>query len=40
MRVLLKVGRLGAIATVTPKDGLGTTKTTRASITLKAKKKG
>jgi hypothetical protein len=40
MRVLLKVGRLGAIATVTAKDGLGTTKITRANITLKAKKKG
>jgi hypothetical protein len=36
-RLLLKRGRLGAVATVTSKDGLGTSKTTKATVTLKAK---
>jgi hypothetical protein len=38
-RLLLKRGRLGAVATVTSKDGLGTSRSTKATITLKAKKK-
>ena len=38
-RLLLKRGKLGAIATVRAKDGLGTTKTRTANVTLKAKKK-
>jgi uncharacterized repeat protein (TIGR01451 family) len=38
-QLLRRRGNLGAIATVTARDGLGTTKSSKARITLKAKKR-